>query len=173
MTETSISPQDQRPGLAAAFNWAKWQTWTVFLGFAIALGAASALITISATMLVASIPSADPESLEALTASAIFSGILHLFALLALGKAIGSRPSQGGAAGADERGFLIREIVSYPKDGMFLLPWIFLTWMVIYAVNALSIYTLGIDAGMVLAFGAVIIVIGMEYPIRVLEKLAL
>lgn len=168
MTETSISPQEQRPGLAAAFNWAKWQTWGVFFGFAIALGAASALITIAATMLVASIAPANPESLEALTAAAVFAGILHLFALLALGKAIGARAS--GAPG-NERGFLIREVINYPKDGVFLLPWIFLIWMVIYGVNALSFYTLGVNGGMVLAFGAVIIVIGMEYPIRILEKL--
>ena len=123
-------------------------------------------------MLVGSIAPADPASLEAVTASAVFAGILHLFALLALGKAIGARPSGGRVSGAGERGFLIREIVSYPKDGMFLLPWIFLIWMVIYGVNALSLHTVGVDAGMVLAFGAVIIVIGMEYPIRVLEKLS-
>lgn len=172
MTETSISPRGPRPGLAAAFNWAKWQTWGVFFGFAIALGAASALITIGATLLVASIAASGPESLEAQTASAIFAGILHLFALLALDKATGGRASDGRASGADQRGFLIREIVSYPKDRLFLLPWIFLIWMVIYGVNALSLYTMGIDAGMALAFGAVIIVIGMEYPIRVLEKLA-
>ncbi len=163
MTETSIGPRDQRSGLAAAFNWAKWQTWAVFLGFAVVLGAASALLTIGATMLVATIAPAGPGSLEAMTASAVFAGILHLFALLALGRAVGAGPSDG-------RGILIREIVSYPKDGLFLLPWICLIWMVIYGVNALSLRVQGIDAGLALAFGAVIIVIGLEYPIRVLER---
>lgn len=162
MTETSSGPRDRRQGLAATFDWAKWRTWGVFFGFALALGAASALITLGATMLVASIAPAGPQSSEAMIASVIFAGILHLFALLALGKAIGA----GG------RGFLIREIIDYPKDGMLLLPWIFLVWAVIYGVNALSIHTVGIDAGLVLAFGAVVIVIGMEYPIRVLEKLS-
>jgi hypothetical protein len=159
MTETSI---DRQPGLTAALDWARWHTWWVFFGFAMALGAASATLTILAIMLAASVAPFVPGSLGTLLTGTAVAGLLHLLALVALSKALGA----GG------KGFIIREVVDYPKDGMFLLPWIFLVWTVIYGVNALSYYFFGVNGGIILAFGAVIIVVGMEFPIRTLEKSA-
>ncbi len=170
MSEINTLAQNARPGLTAAFNWRSWKTWWIFLGFAVLLGASSAVLTIGAKMVVVSAFDLRQDIYVTNFLSALLAALLHFFALVAFGKAIAPKAPGSTQEHQSEPGFIVGDILKHPKDRLFLLAWIFVIWAVIYGLNALSIQFLGLNAGMILAFGAVIIVIGMDYPIRVLQN---
>lgn len=166
MAQPIVNEEGQRIGLTAAFDWSRARTWSVFVGSAVAMGAASVVITLGVMGLVVHTFRVPATALNAQVLIAVMSGILHLFALIAIGMWVPGAPRSD--LSAQSRSFVVRSAVSLPKDLPFLVAWSLAAWLAVYGVNALSVYLTGLHAGMLLAFGAVIIVIGIEYPVRYL-----